>query len=59
MKKPAAAILRLLCGAVALSSTGCLTKRTVSEGGQVVSENFYVKRPVRDAMNSGDQSGSR
>lgn len=59
MTKSASIVLRLLCAAVALSFTGCLTKRTVTEGGQVVSQNFYVKRPVRDAMKSENQSSSR
>lgn len=53
---------RLLClcsGVIALVSTGCVMKRTVSEGGQVVSENYYVDRPVRDAIRGEKQNDSR
>lgn len=59
MNKPASVILRLLCGAIALTSTGCITKRTVTEGGHVVSSEFYVKRPFRDSEKSGGQSDPR
>lgn len=33
-----------------LSSSGCVTKRTVTEGGQVTQENYVVKRPVKKAL---------
>jgi hypothetical protein len=32
-----------------LGSGGCVMKRTVTEGGAVVSEKYIVKRPLRDA----------
>jgi hypothetical protein len=38
----------LLC--LLTAGPGCVMKRTVSEGGAVVSENYVVKRPIRDAL---------
>jgi len=52
-------LLCLFAAAVAISSPGCVMKRTVTEGGQVVSENYYVDRPVRDAIRGENQSDSR
>lgn len=53
-------VLLLLLGAcVVLSSTGCVMKRTVTDGGQVVSESYYVDRPVRDAIRGENQKDSR
>jgi hypothetical protein len=43
----------LLCGAVAFGS-GCVMKRTVTSGGTVVSEDYVVKRPIRDALTEKD-----
>lgn len=51
--------LLVLSGCAVLSSTGCVMKRTVTEGGQVVSENFYVDRPIRDAIKGEDQKDPR
>jgi hypothetical protein len=39
----------LLCGLLTFGS-GCVMKRTVTDGGAVVSENYVVKRPIRDAL---------
>ncbi len=30
--------------------TGCLVRRTVTEGGQVVESNYAVKRPLKEAI---------
>lgn len=30
--------------------SGCVMKRTVTDGSSVVSENYVVKRPLRDAI---------
>jgi len=36
--------------ALFLSLTGCVTKRTTSEGGQVRSENYVIKRPISEMI---------
>lgn len=30
--------------------SGCLTQRTVTEGGQTVSQQYVIKRPIKDAI---------
>ena len=47
--------LCLFCGFTALGSSGCVMKRTVTEGGQVVSQKYIVERPLRDAMKGNSQ----
>ena len=34
----------------ALSTSGCLTQRTVTQNGHVVSQDYIVERPIRDAI---------
>ena len=34
---------------VLTSLSGCLTKRTVTRGGQTVSEGYHIKRPLKEA----------
>ena len=36
--------------AIAMCSTSCLTQRTVKEGGQTVSQEYVIKRPIKDAI---------
>ena len=33
-----------------LGLSSCLTQRTVSQGGQVQSEQYIIKRPVKDLL---------
>ena len=33
-----------------LPLTGCLTQRTVSEGGHKVSQEYIIKRPLKEAV---------
>lgn len=42
--------LILLCGLTVIGSSGCVMKRTVTEGGGVVSEKYVVKRPLKEAL---------
>jgi hypothetical protein len=43
----------LLAATFALPLSGCLTQRTVSEGGHTVSQEYVIKRPLKEAvMNS-------
>jgi hypothetical protein len=35
---------------LALGSSSCLTQRTVSQNGHVVSQDYVVDRPIRDAI---------
>ena len=34
----------------ALPLSGCLTQRTVSEGGHTVSQEYVIKRPLKEAV---------
>lgn len=34
----------------AFSLSACVTKRTVTEGGQTVEEGYVVKRPIKNAI---------
>jgi len=36
--------------AAALLLSGCLMRQTVTENGEVVEENYIVKRPLKDAV---------
>jgi len=40
----------LLASALVLPLTGCLTQRTVSEGGHTVSQEYVIKRPLKEAL---------
>jgi hypothetical protein len=40
----------LLAAALALPLSGCLTQRTVSEGGHTVSQEYVIKRPLKEAV---------
>lgn len=33
-----------------LGTSGCLTQRTVTQNGHVVSQDYIVDRPIRDAI---------
>lgn len=39
----------LLAAALLVSTSGCLTQRTVSSGGQTVSSNYVFKNPFSKA----------
>ena len=40
----------LLAAVVALSLTGCLTHRTVTQGGRTVKDDYVFKRPLKEAF---------
>lgn len=40
----------LLAAALVLPLSGCLTRRTVSEGGHTVSQEYFIKRPLKEAI---------
>ena len=45
----------LLATAAATLLTGCLVRRTVTNGGEVTSSNYMVKRPLKNlAANSSE-----
>ena len=46
-----------LCGLTLICSSGCVMKRTVTNGGSVVSEKYIVKRPIKDAVEGNGASG--
>lgn len=44
-------LLKTAAAAILLTSlSGCLTKRTVTEGGRTVSEGYAIKRPLKEAV---------
>ena len=50
------AIFRFLaCCLIAFGCGGCLMQRTVTENGRVVSEDYVVDRPIRDAIRAGNE----
>lgn len=40
----------LLVAAASMLLTGCLVRRTVTKGGEVVTDRYVVKRPLKDAV---------
>jgi hypothetical protein len=40
----------LLVATLTLPVTGCLTRRTVTQGGQTVSQEFVIRRPLKEAI---------
>jgi hypothetical protein len=40
----------LLAALLVLPLTGCLTQRTVSEGGHTVKQEYVIKRPLKEAV---------
>lgn len=45
------ALTKAIAAALLLTSLpGCLTKRTVTEGGRTVSEGYAIKRPLKEAV---------
>lgn len=40
----------LLVATLTLSVTGCLTQRTITEGGQTVKQGYVIKRPLKEAV---------
>ena len=45
----------LVCSLIAFGCGGCLMQRTVTENGHVVSEDYVVDRPIRDAIRAGNE----
>lgn len=48
--KPGRLLKCLLAAAVAVPFSGCLTQRTVTEGGRTVKQGYVVKRPLKEAI---------
>ena len=40
----------LLATATAVILSGCLMRQTVTSGGEVIEDNYVIKRPLRDAV---------
>lgn len=39
---------------VSLMLTGCLTRRTVTEGGQVIEKDYVIKRPLKEIIQNSE-----
>ncbi len=44
----------LLASIMAILSSGCLTQQTVTSNGQVISQDYVIKRPLQDAIKNSD-----
>ncbi|MEM1083632.1 MAG: hypothetical protein AAGI48_05880 [Verrucomicrobiota bacterium] len=50
-------IVRLsLVTILAASLTGCLTRRTVTVGGETVESGYVVKRPIKEAIDNSKKN---
>ena len=47
---PGSILKCLLAVALTLPTTGCLAQRTVTQGGQTVSQEFVIRRPLKEAV---------
>lgn len=55
MKPPPFLPAALLTALAILANSSCVTRRIVTEGDRTVSEEYVLKRPIRDAIeNSND-----
>jgi len=43
-------ILSLALLSMIAATSGCVTKRTVTQGGQTVESGYVVKRPIKEAI---------
>jgi hypothetical protein len=48
--KPGFILKYLLVATLTLPVTGCLTQRTITEGGQTVKQEYVIKRPLKEAV---------
>ena len=48
--KPRLILKCLLAAVLAAPLTGCLTQRTVTEGGTTVKQGYVIKRPLKEAI---------
>ena len=44
----------LLASALAVLLSGCLTQQTVTSNGEVISQDYVIKRPLKDAIENPD-----
>jgi len=52
---PMKVLLKTVAAMIVLTSlSGCLTKRTVTRGGQTVSEGYHIKRPLKEAVENSN-----
>jgi len=47
---PILSLLLVMLSSTLLSS--CLTQRTVKQGGRTVSQDYVIKRPIKDALDN-------
>jgi hypothetical protein len=54
--KPGLLAKYLLAASLVVLSSGCLTQETVTSNGEVISQDYVIKRPLKDVIeNSQDQ----
>lgn len=48
--RPMKPFLWMASALILLASTGCVTKRTVTQGGRTVEEKIVIKRPITNTL---------
>ena len=44
----------LLACSVAIMTSGCLTQETVTSNGEVISQDYVIKRPLKEAIENSE-----
>ncbi len=44
----------LLASALVVLLSGCLTQETVTSNGEVISQDYVIKRPLKDAIENSE-----
>ena len=44
----------LLASLLAILSSGCLTQQTVTSNGEVISQEYVIKRPLKDVIENSE-----
>lgn len=44
----------LLASSLAFLFSGCLTQETVTSNGEVISQDYVIKRPLKDAIENSE-----
>ncbi len=54
MMNPKLILMCILSTAAAVLLNGCLMRQTVTSGGEVVEDNYVIKRPLKDAIENSE-----
>lgn len=54
MMNPKLILMCILSTAAAVLLNGCLMRQTVTDDGEVVADNYVIKRPLKDAIKNSE-----